>query len=145
MMSRTLAILPVLLSALLIALPAPAAEAAPATTEQAPAPEVSLMDMLRALSQFLTDEELELVYDYLWDASIASLKGNSDDVELPPDLAFKLAILQKRIVKEGGYYLDGLARQMAEDLDRWQKDLTTPPPPVPYDLPQNRAGATPQP
>ncbi len=144
-MSRTLAALFALLSALLIALPAPAAEPPPATTNPAPAPEASLMNMLSALSQFLTDEELVLVYDYLWDASIASLKGNSNDVELPPELAFKLAILQKRIVKEGGYYLDGLARQMAEDLDRWQKDLTTPPPPAPYHLPQNRAGATPQP
>jgi hypothetical protein len=145
MFSNSLATLSVLLSTLLIAPPAPASQAAPGATEQAPAPEASLMEMLRALSRFLTDEELELVYEYLWDASIASLKGSSDEVELPPELAFKLAILQKRIVKEGGHYLDGLARQMAQDLDRWQKDLTTPPPPVPYDLPQNRAGAATKP
>lgn len=120
------------------AVPAAPAEPAPQAT---PAPEVSLVDMVKALSKFLTEEEVQLVYDYLWDSSIAALKGTPEEeaIELPPELAFKLAILQKRIVKEGGFYLDGLARKMEKDLTLyWHEKLMTPQPPVPYSLPSER-------
>lgn len=137
---------PLLLALLaLAALPAPAAEEPPppAAPEAAPAPEASLADMVKALSRFLTEEEVQLVYDYLWDSSIAALKGNSADVELPPELAFKLAILQQRIVKEGGYYLEGLARKMEKDLAHWREQMLTPPPPPVYQLPSERAQTPP--
>lgn len=123
------------------AAPAPSAEA-PAP---APAPEASLAAMIGALSKFLTEEELQMVYDYLWDSSIAALKGDPEEVVLPPELAFKLAILQRRIVKEGGHYLEGLARKMDQDLERWRQDMMKPPAPVPYSLPGERPAPTPRP
>ncbi|MFZ5483419.1 MAG: hypothetical protein ACOZB0_04240 [Pseudomonadota bacterium] len=116
-------------------LPPAAQDSPPPAVAPAPAPEVSLVDMIRALSQFLDEEEIQLVYDYLWDASIAALKGEEAEVVIPPELAFKLAILQKRIVKEGGHYLEGLARQMDKDLRDWRDQLLTPPPPAPYPPP----------
>lgn len=123
--------------------PATVPKTAVPKTGPAPAPEASLTDLVRALSQFLTEEEVQLVYDYLWDASIASLKGTPDDVSLPPELAFKLAILQRRIVKEGGFYLEGLARKMEKDLANWQQNMMTPPPPPTYSLPSERNQAAP--
>jgi hypothetical protein len=146
MPTRTLA--PLLLS-LALAGPALAQEAAkepaqpPAPPQAAPAPEVSLVDMVKALSKFLTEEEVELVYDYMWDVSIASLKGTPEEVTLPPELAFKLTILQARIVKEGGFYLDGLARRMEKDLQHWREEKLKPAPPVPYSLPSERNGGQP--
>lgn len=111
--------------------------------DEKPAPEVSLADMVRALTQFLTEEETQMVYDYLWDASIAALKGDDEgEVVIPPELAFKLAILQRRIVKEGGHYLEGIARQMEKDLQNWRDNLLKPAPPVPYQLP-GEAGKAP--
>ncbi|MDD4881111.1 MAG: hypothetical protein PHR30_07315 [Gallionellaceae bacterium] len=117
----------------------PAAKAAPtAKNGLAPAPETSLVDMVRALSQFLTEEEVQMVYDYLWDTSIATLKGSDEEITLPPELAFKLAILQKRIEKEGGHYLQGLSLKMEKDLAHWRESLNNPPPPPPYQLPSER-------
>lgn len=119
------------------ATPAPTQPAEPAA--EAAVPEASLVDMVKAMSSFLTEEESKLVYDYLWDSSIAALKGEEAEVILPPEVAFKLAILQKRIVKEGGFYLEGLARRMEQDLARyWNERLLTPAPPVPYSLPSER-------
>lgn len=122
---------------------AAASEPPPPVAAPEPAPEASLVDMVRALSRFLTEEEVQLVYDYLWDASIAGLKGETEPVELPPELAFKLAILQQRIVKEGGFYLAGLARRMERDLTRWRQQMLTPPPPPVYQLPSERAQTPP--
>lgn len=108
-------------------------------TKAVPAPEASLVDMVKALSQFLTEDEVQMVYDYLWDSSIAALKGSDEEITLPPELAFKLAILQKRIEKEGGHYLQGLSLKMESDLARWRESLNNPPPPSPYMLPSERA------
>lgn len=118
---------------------APATAAAPAQAAPNVAPETSLVDMVRALSQFLTEDEVQMVYDYLWDSSIAALKGSDEEITLPPELAFKLAILQKRIQKEGGRYLEGLALKMEKDLAHWRESLNNPPPPPPYQLPSERA------
>ncbi|MFA5083343.1 MAG: hypothetical protein WC474_12405 [Hydrogenophilaceae bacterium] len=117
---------------------APAPLVAPAPKNGVAAPETSLVNMVRALSQFLTEEEVQMVYDYLWDTSIAALKGSDEEVTLPPELAFKLAILQKRIEKEGGFYLQGLSLKMEKDLARWRESLNNPPPPPPYQLPSER-------
>lgn len=118
----------------------PASPAAPVPAAPAAAsPEAGLLDMVKALGAFLTEEEVQMVYDYLWDASLAALKGSPDEVSLPPELAFKLAILQRRIVKEGGFYLEGLALKMERDLARWRENLAQPAPPVPYSLPSERA------
>lgn len=127
----------------LAAVPAQAAAEPPPVAEPQPAPEASLADMVKALSRFLTEEEMQLIYDYLWDSSVAALKGTPNEVELPPELAFKLAILQQRIVKEGGHYLAGLASKMEKDLARWREQMLTPPPPPVYLLPSERNGKTP--
>lgn len=115
------------------AMPAPPKPAGPSAEQ-----ETSLVDTVRALSQFLTEDEVQMVYDYLWDSSIAALRGSDEEITLPPDLVFKLAILQKRIEKEGGYYLQGLALKMEKDLARWRESLNNPPPPPAYQLPSER-------
>jgi hypothetical protein len=137
---RRLILLAGLLAAPSLAAESPAAPpAAPPETAAPAAPEPNLVDTIKALSQFLNDEEVQLVYDYLWDSSIATLKGEPDEATLPPEVAFKLAILQARIMKEGGAYLEGLARRMEQDLaDYWRNRVLTPPPPVPYELPSER-------
>lgn len=121
-------------------MPAPTAPAPGAPETATPVvPEVNLVDTIKALSKFLNEEEVQLIYDYLWDSSIATLKGEPDDATLPPEVAFKLAILQQRIMKEGGAYLEGLSRKMEADLaDYWRNRVLTPAPPVPYELPSER-------
>lgn len=137
---RHLVLLAGLLAAPAVAAELPATPPAGAPQTAAPAvPEVNLVDTIKALSKFLNEEEVQLIYDYLWDSSIATLKGEPDDATLPPEVAFKLAILQQRIMKEGGAYLEGLSRKMEADLaDYWRNRVLTPAPPVPYELPSER-------
>jgi len=137
---RHLVLLAVLLAAPTLAAEQPATPPDGVPGTAAPAvPEVNLVDTVKALSKFLNEEEVQLIYDYLWDSSIATLKGEPDDATLPPEVAFKLAILQQRIMKEGGAYLEGLSRKMEADLaDYWRNRVLTPAPPVPYELPSER-------
>ncbi len=142
MMSRGGLVACLLLAGSVLAASAPAAngEAAPTAPEAANAPpaplppEVSLANMISAMNRFLSEEDMRLIYNYLWDSSLAALKGG-EAVDLPPDVAFKLQVLMQRIRKEGGYYLEGLARKMEADLARAWRERMTPAPPVPYSLP----------
>lgn len=112
------------------------AAAAPAAEVQAP----DISGLLRAFGQYFTEEETDLLLDYLRDSAMASLNGG-EEASLPPELAFKLAILQQRMKKEGAFYFQVLIQQLERDLDRAMKEYRNPPPPPPYELPQQRGQA----
>ncbi len=95
-----------------------AAPAPPAPPAAAPAP--TLSDLGRSLRSYFTEEELNLLFQYMRDSVIAAFKG--EEVFLPPDLSFKLEILLARMKKEGGHYMDNLIRQLERDLERNLKE-----------------------
>lgn len=117
------------------------AEAGPTTRVQflpdaaAPDPEVKLdpMASLRALSAYLTPDDINELSLYLRDVVLDVLRG-TQDASLPPDLAFKLAVLEKRFRKEGDVYMQQALRNLDRDLKRFLQGL-----PVPVQLPELRA------
>jgi hypothetical protein len=80
----------------------------------------TLSDLGRSLRSYFTEEELDLLFQYMRDSVIAAFKG--EEVALPPDLAFKLEVLLVRMKKEGGHYMDTLIRQLEKDLERNLKE-----------------------
>ncbi|OYY94602.1 MAG: hypothetical protein B7Y41_07185 [Hydrogenophilales bacterium 28-61-23] len=95
----------------------PSASAPPAPT---------LSDLGRSLRNYFTEDELGLLFQYMQESVIASFKG--EEVNLPPDLSFKLEILLVRLKKESGHYMDNLIQQLEQDLKRGLKEKLTPPP-----------------
>lgn len=91
--------------------PGPAVAAPPAPT---------LADLGSSLRSYFTEEELDILFQYMRDSVIAAFKG--EEVFLPPDLSFKLEILLVRMKKEGGHYMDNLIRQLEKDLERNLKE-----------------------
>ncbi len=127
--------------------PAPAAKpkttngGVPSVTLQKPAGNTQAPDissLLRAFGQYFTEEETDLLLDYLRDSAMASINGGEEEILLPPDLAFKLEILQQRMKKEGAFYFQALIQQLEHDLDRAMREYRNPPSPPPYALPQER-------
>lgn len=100
-----------------------------------PEPEVKLdpMTSLRALSAYLTPDDINELSLYLRDVVVDILRG-TQDATLPPDLAFKLAVLEKRFRKEGDVYMQQALRNLDRDLKRFLQGL-----PVPVQLPELRA------
>ncbi|MBK9325012.1 MAG: hypothetical protein IPN00_01285 [Hydrogenophilales bacterium] len=96
----------------------PPANGAPPQVATPPGP--SLSDLGRSLRSYFTEEELDLLFEYMRDSVIAAFKG--EEVTLPPDLSFKLEILLVRMKKEGGHYMDNLIRQLEKDLERNLKE-----------------------
>jgi hypothetical protein len=117
----------------------PAAQAKPngaavnsAEPKAATPPSPTLSDLGRSLRTYFTEDELDLLFQYMKESVIASFKG--EEVNLPPDLSFKLEILLVRMQKEGGHYMDNLMQQMEKDLKHKLKEKLVPPPvkEVPY-------------
>lgn len=108
------------------------ADAPPPPAAQTPA--LDLDAVAKRLQNYFTEEELGTLFDYMRDVSIASLRGAGDEVLMPPDLAFKMAILQERMLREGEYQMQLMMKQLERDIDRALKDLfimVVPPPPAP--------------
>lgn len=97
-------------------------------------PEVKLDPMvsLQALSAYLTPDDINELSLYLRDVVVDILRG-TQDATLPPDLAFKLAVLKKRFCKEGDVYMQQALRNLDRDLRRFLQGL-----PVPVQLPEFR-------
>jgi hypothetical protein len=85
-----------------------------------PIPSPTLSDLGRSLRNYFTEDELDLLFEYMRDSVIAAFKG--EEVTLPPDLSFKLEILLVRMKKEGGHYMDNLIKQLEKDLERNLKE-----------------------
>lgn len=116
----SLARLGLLLTALVLAAPALAQAPGKAPAGNGAAASPTLSDLGRSLRSYFTEEELDLLFQYMRDSVIAAFKG--EEVALPPDLAFKLEILLVRMKKEGGHYMDNLIRQLEKDLERSLKE-----------------------
>jgi hypothetical protein len=98
-------------------LPPAEVQPAPAAKEETPetkSSERSLADLGESLRSFFTDEEVDMLVEYMKESVMASFKG--EEVYLPPDLAFKLEVLLVRLQKEGGLYMDNLIKKMERDL-----------------------------
>ncbi len=91
------------------------------------------MASLRALSAYLTPEDLNELTRYLRDVVLDILLGRQE-ASLPPDLAFKLAVLEGRFRKEGDLFLQQAARNLERDLRRFLQGL-----PIPIPLPEFQA------
>jgi len=115
-----------------LAAPVPAADKA---TTQAPAVPAtpSLSDLGHMLKSALSEEETNLLIEYMRDSVMAAFKD--EEVTLPPDLAFKLEVMAQRLKKQSNFYLDNLLKQMEEDIKRSLKEKMEVPPPVPYTPP----------
>lgn len=95
-----------------------------------PAPAPTLSDLGRSLRNYFTEDELSLLFQYMKESVIASFKG--EEVNLPPDLSFKLEILLVRMKKESDHYMDNLIDQIERDLknslkEKLKESLTPPP------------------
>ncbi len=90
----------------------------------------TLSDLGRSLRNYFTEEELSLLFQYMKESVMASFKD--EEVNLPPDLAFKLEILLVRMKRESDHYMDNLIMQLEKDLKNSLKeklkDKLTPPP-----------------
>jgi len=114
------------------AAPADPAQAAPQdTAPQAATPAApTLSDLGRSLRNYFTEEELSLLFQYMKESVMASFKD--EEVNLPPDLSFKLEILLVRMKKESDHYMDNLINQLEKDLknslkEKLKEKLTPPP------------------
>jgi hypothetical protein len=123
---------------LLIGLAAPVSAADPTG-----APSPSLSDLGRSFKNALTEEETSLLIEYMRDSVLAAF--NDEEVSLPPDLAFKLAVLEQRLKKESNYYLDNFLKQLEEDIKRSLKEKMEVPPAQPYTPPPASVVAPPEP
>ena len=121
---------------------APPTETATGTEKAATGP--TLSDLGKSLRNYFTEDELDLLFEYMKESVVASFKG--EEVSLPPDLAFKLEILLVRLKKQSGQYMDNLIKQLERDLKRSLKEKLTPPgaqPPQPSPLPQTTPASSP--
>ncbi len=113
---------------------APAQE--PAQAPEKPSLQAELADIGKRIWSNFTEEEIDLMFDFMRDTALSALKER--DVEpLPPELEFKLEILRERMIKEGNAAWQIMLRDMQRKLDKTLKELKPPPPPPPayYDLP----------
>ncbi|MEW6677438.1 MAG: hypothetical protein AB1421_05915 [Pseudomonadota bacterium] len=132
-------------------LPPPPAAIAPAPPQMpAPAPEASattkkktLSDLGESLGSYFTQEEMDLLVEYMKESVLAAFKG--EEVFLPPDLAFKLEVLLVRLKKEGTLYMDNLIKQLEADLKRSLEEKLTPPAAKPAPLPEVQPATAPAP
>ncbi len=117
-------------------------QAAPVVTE--PEPNRDPLATLQALSGYLSPADMNELSMYLWALVIDVLRG-TQDATLPPDLAFKLAVLEQRFKKEGDAYLQQSLRNLDRDLKRFfQERLPAPPPllaPAPTSAPAQNSRA----
>lgn len=132
--------------------PVQAAPIAPSTAAAADAEKPpagpTLSDLGKSLRSYFTEDELDLLFEYMKESVLASFKG--EEVSLPPDIAFKLEILLVRLQKQSGQYMDNLIKQLERDLKRSLKEKLTPPgaqppPPLPQTTPASGPGVQPAP
>lgn len=111
--------------------PSPADAVTPENGAKAKPPAApTLSDLGRSLRNYFTEEELSLLFQYMKESVMASFKD--EEVNLPPDLAFKLEILLVRMKRESDHYMDNLIMQLEKDLknslkEKLKEKLTPPP------------------
>lgn len=110
-----------------IAQPNPAPTTPPAAST--PASDISKLDrmaeIVKSLSGYFDQEEINLLYAHFRDRFIVQLTGHGEVEELPPDLMFRIKILEKRFDREGKQALEDGARELDAFLAKYAP--TTPP------------------
>lgn len=103
-----------------------------AAADQVPSP--SLAELGHSFRNALTEEETHLLIEYMRDSVLAAF--NDEEVTLPPDLAFKLEVLQQRLKQESNFYLDNFLKQLEADIRRSLKEKMEASQPLPYTPPE---------
>jgi hypothetical protein len=109
--------------------PSASRPATPTSDADKPPAGRSLSDLGKSLRNYFTEDELDLLFEYMKESVVASFKG--EEVHLPPDLAFKLEVLLVRLQKEGSRYMENLIQQLERDLKQSLKEKLVPPVPAP--------------
>lgn len=90
-------------------------------------------------SDFLSDDEMGMLFDYLRDSFIAAVRNDPDGASMPPELAFKLEILKQRMLKEGDAAVRQLMQSMQQELEQtlqeYNQRLPQQPPQPPVETP----------
>jgi hypothetical protein len=99
-----------------------------------------------SISNFLSQDEMDMLFEYLRDSFIATMRNDPEGASMPPELAFKLEILKQRMLKEGDAAVRQLMQSMQEDMDRALQEYNQqlpqhPQPPAPPAQPQPTPGA----
>jgi hypothetical protein len=100
---------------------------APSASPNASNEGATLSDLGKSLRNTFTEEEIDLLFQYMKDSVIAAFKG--EEVVLPPDLAFKLEVVLARMKRESAVYMEKLIQQLEDDLKRSLKEKLVAPPP----------------
>lgn len=108
--------------------PAPVLPPAPTKPEAAKPEGPTLSDLGKSLRNTFTEEEIDLLFQYMKDSVVAAFKD--EEVILPPDLAFKLEVVLARMKRESAVYMDKLIKQLEDDLKRSLKEKLAAPPPA---------------
>ncbi len=116
-------LLPVLISAVLMAGPAWAQTQPPAA-----APQQKHKSQGLNLNAFLSDDETQMLLDYMHDAFDAAMKGE-EAPPMPPELAFKLAIIQQRVLIQGNAAVEEFMLMLQKELDKAIKQMQKQHPP----------------
>lgn len=94
----------------------------PAASEPAPDTQhprrVDPLGSLQALSRYLTPADMADLSRFMFAVVLDLIKG-TQEASLPPDLAFKLAVLEQRFQREGNAYMQQVLRDIERDLRRW--------------------------
>jgi hypothetical protein len=98
-----------------------------------------------SISSFLSEDEMDMLFEYLRDSFIATMRNDPEGASMPPELAFKLEILKQRMLKEGDAAVRQLMQSMQEDMDRALQEYNQqlpqhPQPPAPPAQPQPAPG-----
>lgn len=110
--------------------PSPPLPGQPSTGQQAPAKPATEGWGL-SISKFLTEDEMDMLFDYLRDAFIATVLNDPEEASMPPELAFKLAILRQRLIREGDAAVQQLTQALQKEVDRALLEYQLKQPPQP--------------
>lgn len=102
-------------SAPLLVPPPVASEPAPGAQ---PPRRVDLVASLQALGRYLTPADMAELTRFMFEVVMDFFKG-TQEASLPPDLLFKLAVLEQRFKREGDLYMQQVLRDLDRDIRRF--------------------------
>ncbi|MFN3593498.1 MAG: hypothetical protein ACK4TK_02285 [Thiobacillaceae bacterium] len=120
---------------------APKTAEPPLAAEPAPGPQpprrIDPLVTLQALSRYLTPYDMAELSRFMFEVVMDFFKG-TQEASLPPDLAFKLAVLEQRFKREGDVYMQQVLRDLDRDIRRFLSENLPFLPPLPA-MPELRA------
>lgn len=95
--------------------------AAETPTGMQPPGRIDPLASLQALSRYLTPADMLELSRFMFEVVMDLFRG-TQQATLPPDLSFKLAVLEQRFKKEGDAYMQQVLRDLERDLRRFVKE-----------------------